>query len=89
MEESHAGSVVCRLPGCHWNFIELCEGQELFKAILHSHVNCYHVAVLVHPGRSDSRARRERLVYGQSWAFLERASSRSRPVEHCAHHLRV
>ncbi|KAL3222795.1 hypothetical protein MRX96_049964 [Rhipicephalus microplus] len=89
MEESHTGSAVCRLPGGHWYALELCEGQELDKAFLGTHVHCYHVAALVHPDRSDSRVQRECLGYGQSGAVPERASSRSRPVEHCPLHRRV
>ncbi|KAL3226456.1 hypothetical protein MRX96_024942 [Rhipicephalus microplus] len=89
VEESHTGSAVCRLPGGHWYTLELCEGQELNKAVLGGHVHCYHVAVLVHPDRSDSRVQQECLGYGQSGAVPERGSSRSRLVEHCPLHRRV
>ncbi|KAL3238770.1 hypothetical protein MRX96_021802 [Rhipicephalus microplus] len=74
VEESHTGSAVCRLPGGHWHTLELCENQELNKAILGSHVHCYHVAVLGSPGSQRLPGCSE-----STWAMVSLGQFRNEP----------
>ncbi|KAL3220174.1 hypothetical protein MRX96_030002 [Rhipicephalus microplus] len=64
MMESHTSSVVCRLPGGHWNSLELCRAQSCSRqswevtstAIM---LRCWF---MVHPDRSNSRAQQSAWV---------------------------